>query len=474
MLDAVIIGGGLAGLVAANRAAERGASVLVLEQGSEERYLNNSRVATGALNFAHSSPDIAVADLVASIASDTENHADPVLATALAEVAGRGLRWLGDNGAQLVRRELQNKQSWVLAPVRSLTAGLDWQGNGADVLLGNLEANLVKRGGELRRNARATALITEDDAVTGLTATIDGAVEDIQARAVILADGGFQGDPDLLRRHITPHPEALLQRNTQTGRGDGIRMAAALGARLVDMDRFYGHLQPRDAMHNANLWPYPTLDSMTGGSILINRAGHRQFDEGLGGILLSNLLAATDDPLGFTIIFDETIWTTTGLDEVVPANPALTEAGGTLLRADTLDALAAELQIPASVLNATVATYNNAIRAGEALNPPRSPGRRFGVRRNSPDRTAPRPVATAPFYAAPLCVGITCTIGGIAIDTTTRVLREDGTVIKGLYAIGSNAGGIEGGPIAGYIGGLSKAYCTGLIAGEAVKRQALI
>ena len=71
-----------------------------------------------------------------------------------------------------------------------------------------------------------------------------------------------------------------------------------------------------------------------------------------------------------------------------------------------------------------------------------------------------------PFYAAPIAVGISCTIGGIAIDTSCRALREDGSAVPGLYAAGSCTGGIEGGPIAGYIGGLAKALTTGLIAGE--------
>ena len=474
MPDIIIVGGGLAGLIAGNRAAELGRSVLILEQGADPAYLCNSRIATGAMNFAHSNPERPVEDLVAAVASDTDGHADPALARAIAAVAGRGLQWLRDNGAQMVMREVQNKQSWLLAPVRRFSAGLDWPGSGADLLMGELTSRLAARGGELRLATRAHELILDQGRVCGVVAQTAGQRQTLQASAVILADGGFQADAAQVGRSIAPHPTALVQRSAGTGRGDGIRMAAASGARLLDMDRFYGHLQSRDALHNPSLWPYPTLDSLTGGSILINRAGHRQFDEGLGGILLANLIAATDDPLGMTIIFDEPIWTTTGLDEVVPANPQLVEAGGTLLRAATLDALAAQLDIPPDVLNHTVATYNDAIRQQhpETLQPPRTPGRRFGVARNGASRTAARPVETPPFYAAPLSVGITCTLGGIAIDTAARALHQDGHAIPGLYAIGSNVGGIEGGPSAGYIGGLAKAYCTALIAAESIAKNA--
>jgi fumarate reductase flavoprotein subunit len=470
MLDAVIVGAGLAGLVAANRAAEAGARVLVLEKSPDTPNINNSRVATGALNLAHHSPDEPVASLVAAIAADTEGHADPALAAMLAETAGRGLGWLAENGACLVRRAVQDKLSWMLSPLRSFEPGLDWAGRGADVLLDKLAANLLRRGGELRRHAKATGLLTDGGAVAGLTAVVDGAVQEILAGSVILADGGFQANRDLLRQHITRDPDALLQRNTETGTGDGILMAAAIGARLVDMDRFYGHLQPRAALHNANLWPYPTLDSLTGGSILIDRAGQRRFDEGAGGILLSNLIAASDDPLGFSIVFDEAIWTTAGRDELVPANPRLEGAGGTLFRAASLVELAGQLGLPAAVLEQTVETYNRGLHTAE-LTPPRTPGRRFGVGRDSPHRTPARPVETAPFYAAPLCAGITVTTGGLLIDAATRVLAKSDQPIPGLYAIGSNAGGIEGGPAAGYIGGLAKAICTGLIAGEQVRRR---
>jgi fumarate reductase flavoprotein subunit len=67
-----------------------------------------------------------------------------------------------------------------------------------------------------------------------------------------------------------------------------------------------------------------------------------------------------------------------------------------------------------------------------------------------------------------LSVGISCTLGGIAIDPSARALDNSGQPIPGLYAAGSTTGGLEGGPIAGYIGGLAKACFLGLIAAEAI------
>lgn len=468
VFDVAVVGAGLAGLVAANRAAELGLEVIVLEQGADENYLCNSRIATGVVNFAHRSPELPPDLLVEAVMGDTENHADPALARAIANVAGRGLAWLRDEGAQFIRRGIQGKQSFMLAPAKTFQPGLAWKGDGPDVFLRRLQENLRRRGGQLLLGARATALAMEAGRCRGVVIeTADGSRR-IDARAVVLADGGFQANAEMLRRYITAHPDRLVQRSAATGRGDAIRMAEAAGAKLVDMDAFYGHLLARAALHDSRLWPYPTLDSLTAASVLIDRNGERIVDEGLGGITLSNRIAKLDDPLSTTIIFDQAIWDTAGRDESVPPNPHLEQAGGTLVRADSIEALAQAIGIAPVRLARTVADYNAALHEGrpQSLTPARTAGQRFGISRSDPGRVPPRPLEQPPFYAAPLSVGISCTLGGIAIDSSARALDQTGALIPGLYAVGSTAGGLEGGPIAGYIGGLAKAYCLGLIAGE--------
>ena len=83
----------------------------------------------------------------------------------------------------------------------------------------------------------------------------------------------------------------------------------------------------------------------------------------------------------------------------------------------------------------------------------------------------PLPVRTPPYYAVPLCAGITYTMGGIAIDADCRVLNEAGHAIEGLFAAGSCTGGHEGGPVAGYTGGLGKAMTFGWHAGNCIARR---
>ena len=467
--DLVVVGAGLAGLVAANRASQRGRSVVMLEQGADEHYLCNSRVASGALNFAHTDPDEEPATLVAAIAADTEGHADPALAGALAAKAGPGLAWLRAEGAELVSRETAGKRSWLMAPTRGTDPSLAWEGRGPDLLVRRLGANLRGRGGRIVLGARARHLLIRDGECVGVEATIAGRTEKFEAAAVLLTDGGFQNNAEMVGRHISPKPEALVSRSSGTAHGDAIRMAEAVGAKLVDLDRFYGHLLSRVALVDARFWPYPTLDTLSGAGVLVDRSGRRFADEGLGGILLSNIVARFDDPLSAVAIFDATIWDTAGREEANPPNSMLADVPGALFRADDVAGLAHAAGLPVKVLAETVAAYNDALATGAWHGqPPRTPGRRFGARRDSPHRVAPRPIERPPFFAAPVAVGLTCTMGGVAIDTSARALDKNERPIPGLYAAGSTTAGIEGGPAAGYIGGLAKAYCLGLIAGEAV------
>jgi fumarate reductase flavoprotein subunit len=236
-------------------------------------------------------------------------------------------------------------------------------------------------------------------------------------------------------------------------------MAEAVGAALTGLDRFYGHLLSRDAMTDNGLWPYPQIDAVATAGIVVDPGGRRLLDEGLGGISITNDLARFDDPLCATVVCDASVWEKAGRAAGIPPNPQLQLAGGTLHSADTIEDLATLAGIDAGGLRETAAEYNNAIRSGNpaTLSPPRSA-------RSGP----PTPIETAPFYAIPICAGITNTMGGIAIDGNARVRRADGSTIEGLYAAGGCTGGLEGGGALGYVGGLIKACVFGYRAAKQI------
>src|SRR5262249_22729204 len=155
-------GAGIAGLTAANRAAELGCRVLVLEKSTDERYFCNSRIATGVLNVAHHDPHSDPKVLRQAIDLDTEGYAAPAIADALAETAGKSMTWLRAEGARIIKVPIHGKSRWMLAPPRALSAGLDWQGRGPDVILQTLAANLKRRGGTLMQGTRARRLRMEN------------------------------------------------------------------------------------------------------------------------------------------------------------------------------------------------------------------------------------------------------------------------------------------------------------------------
>ena len=461
-VDVCVIGGGLAGLSAALRASELGLRAVVLEQSAEDHYLCNSRMSSCVFHLATtnvlSGPEV----LQRAVHAATQGTAHPGLSKALANNAERAVRWLQEQGVRFIRGSAAPYHNFVVAPPATHKEGpFDINGRGGDVLLRTLEAALVKRGGQLRRGVAARSLWIEDGRCTGVVVD-DGAR--VQARAVVIADGGFQANRELLREAgISPDPSRVVQRNAGSGRGDGLRMALAAGARASNLLGFYGHVMSREALNNDKLWPYPWLDLVAGAGVAVGPDGRRFTDESRGGVYLANRIAALPDPASAVAIFDQAIWDGPGAAFLNPPNPRLANSGGTMLKADSIEALASLAGLPAAALAEEVRLHNAAIEAGtlDRLSPPRSKG-----------PLAPMPIRKGPFYAVPIAAGITHTMGGIAIDEHARASREDGQVFPGLYAAGSATGGVEGGEHAGYVGGLVKACVTGLLAAEHVKEAA--
>lgn len=241
--------------------------------------------------------------------------------------------------------------------------------------------------------------------------------------------------------------------------GDGIRLVQSLGGAITDggMNNIYGHIHSRDAMQTTKLWPRPYHDEIAASGVVVDPAGRRVADEGLGGIWITNVVARLADPLSTTIVIDDAIWQGPGRNHAQPPNPLVEEAGGTLHRADTIAELATKAGIAPKGLEETVARYNAALDAGtlQNLSPPRS------------QKHKPWPIKTPPYYALPICVAITNCMGGIVVDGDGAVLDKNDKPIPGLYAAGSTVGGLDGGPHAGYVGGLIKAT-IGLRAAEKI------
>jgi fumarate reductase flavoprotein subunit len=456
--DAIVVGGGMAGLTAANRLAELGKRVVVVEKGTGA-YFCNARISGGLFHICFRDIMTDPEELKTVIAATVPDRPSPDVGDAVAAGGARLIRWMQQAGIRFMKAGFEEWRSWALAPPGLMRTGLAWEGRGGDVMLRTLRSRFEGMGGRFREGATAAGLLLRGGKCHGLAIESGAEPKEIESGAVLLADGGFQGNSEMVARYITRHPERLRQRGAGTGHGDGIRMAEAAGARLAGMDRFYGHVLSRDAMTSDKLWPYPVIDMVTTAGIVVDEAARRFADEGRGGVYMANAISRLDDPLASVAIFDEAIWTGPGRQFILPCNPNLAGAGGTMHTANDLAALARKAGLPEAALAATVADYNTAVDAGatESL----SPGRCAA-------KGAPMPIRTAPFHAIPLCAGITYTMGGIVTDASGHVLRADDTIIDGLYAAGATTGGLEGGAVAGYVGGLVKSGVGGLRAAEAI------
>lgn len=460
--EAVIVGAGIAGLTAGVRLAQAGIRVAVLEKGAGESYACNTRMTGGAFHVAFHDVEDDPAQLLEAIRQRTGGFARSELARAVAAHAREAVQWLKVQGVRFIQVGQEPHRRHTLAPPILLKPGRYWEGRGGDVLLRTLSTGLAARGGALVRGARAARLILEAGRCAGVEAEIAGEPSIFRAARVVICDGGFQANLALLREFVSPAPEKLKQRSAGTGNGDGLRMARDIGARLVGMENVYGHVLCQDAIGNEELSPFPILDFVCTAGIVVDRSARRFADEGRGGVFLTNRLARLPDPLCATVIFDHAIWEGPGRHFIAPANPLLASRGGNLFRADDLAALARATGLPPGALETTVSQYNAALETGrsEHLEPPRTTA-----------AYRPWPIRAKPFYAVRLCAGITYTMGGIAIDGEGRVLDLRDRPIPGLYAAGCAAGGLEGGELAGYVGGLAKSVVTALRAADHIAAE---
>jgi fumarate reductase flavoprotein subunit len=458
--DVVTVGGGFSGLIPACRAAEAGLSAAVLEARTEQLYPCSSRWSTGVAHVM-SLPILSEPDrLYRAIIDGSGANARPALARAIADNGKRAIDWISQQGAQFgstaMAREREGAR--VLAPNRRSVAGLDWEGRGPDLLMRRLEENLTRHGGVLMRGAKVEALAIENGACVGVDAVRDGTRARIAANSVVIADGGFAANRAMIAQYITPRADRVLCRVGPGAQGDGIRMAQAAGAAIGGFGEFYGHIHHRNAMTNSQLWPYPHLDAAAEVGILVSPDSRRFTDEGLGAVPMANAIARLPDPLSAFLIIDDAIWRVEpAITTTVPANPIMIEAGGELISAATIEALASRIGVPGPTLAQTIGEHNQAVNTGDFA--------RLPVPRTTSKHKA-MPIRTPPFHAVPLCTGITGTMGGVAIDAHAQALRSDGSVFPGLYAVGTPVAGLEGGPRAGYVGGVSKAFILGMLAGQ--------
>lgn len=470
--DVIVVGSGMAGWTTARRSQECGLSVIVIDKGRSPGSAN-VRMSQGFMNAAYlgmkEDPE-----LLKEYARElTAGLADDELIDVWADNCTRTVEWMISQGIEIDTLPEKRDRSYIL-PFRVPPQGLtDFdRTRGPDIAMTLHSRAFEENGGTYIAETRVSDLIVDDSQfVTGVVAQTPEGERRLTARAVVLADGGFQGNPSMLREHIGPAADRMKRRSLGTQTGDGIRMAQAIGATTTNMKYFYGHILSLDAMSNDDLWPYPMMDGAISNGILVQKDGKRFVDEdmcgtglsrkAMSGITLANVIGRSDDPQGSIAILDSVGWEMEALDPdrgvfqgTFLANPTIAERGGTVWEAEDLAGLAAAAGIDAEELTTTVTEYNAAVLRGASQEMPIPRGR------------DPRPLDKPPYYAVPCVAAITATLGGLVISPNGEVLAASGEAIVGLYAAGGTIGGLSGGPFGGYLGGLGTAAVFGLLVAE--------
>ena len=275
---------------------------------------------------------------------------------------------------------------------------------GADRLIDRLEQRTKELGGDSIRGARMTGLILENGAVRGVSVETLRRPQVVSRQAVVLADGGFEGNKDMLRRFITPHPEHLHMRAPDFGNGDGMRLAEQAGGMLVSMEAFYGHILSADSLHREGLSPFPFLEFLAAAGMMVDGHGERFVDETKGGHFTSNALARHGNGLAH-VIFDDAMWNSIGKHFFCPPNPNLVKAGGTLHKADDIETLARKINLDPRRLRDLVEVQNKKVEASRAEDE-RQAASRAAMPSYGKGKHPAQAFNTPPDYAAPACAAM--------------------------------------------------------------------
>lgn len=435
--DVVVAGGGACGLVAALAAASAGASVLLVERDPTLR--GTTAMSTGLIPAA-GTPDQAAAGIVDSpeqlagdILAKSGGRTDAAIVRALAEGSAETVAFLRARGVPL------SLVTGFLYPGHSVMRMMGTPNRTGEELMAALAAAAEAADVTVLSRARLAEPLADADGRVEAAAVErpDGSREEVRCGALVLACGGFAGSPAAIARHI-PEMAGATMHGHPGNRGDWIGWAERLGARLADMGSYQGHAGLAAGHGVPILWP-----TITEGGIQVNRAGVRFADESRGYSEQAARVNAQPGGVAFSIWDARIEQVMAQFDDHRDAHRA-----GAIVTADSVEALAERLGLPAAALAATLADVAERTRTGT----PCPFGRTF----------ASRPPLAPPYFAARVTGALFHTQGGLAVDTSARVLRADGTPFPNLFAGGGAARGISGPGADGYIAGNGLLAATGL------------
>jgi tricarballylate dehydrogenase len=429
----VIVGHGAAGLAAALSAAEeahrRGVRIemMLLEKAPEQEAGGNTRFSPS--NIRMDAPDRLAAGFEEDMQLASGGRADRAYFRTLAANAVDTIGWLESHGVAFA------------TPAYYLSSGptrIQPVGGGA-AIVERLSDAAKAAGVKIRYEAPATRLVMSESRIGGVAfESGGGAAAIVDADAVVLATGGFQGNATMMRKHFGSGAESirLISLGTRFNTGDGIRMAQDLGAR-VSGDWNGMHIEPIDPRSTRSapvvlVYPY---------GIVVDHDARRFFDEG-GGLVHETWETFARDihflrpkRIAYAIL-DSRMFDIADVERAIRSDVAPHQS-------DTIEGLAAQISVPASSLRETIDTFN-AAATGDAsrFDATRCDGLAANGLTPAKSNWA-RPIEKPPYLAYPLVGGLAYTFGGLATNEKAELLDQHGP-LPGLYAAGETTGHFYG------------------------------
>ena len=350
---------------------------------------------------------------------------------ALAEQATATISWLQGHGVEFITPLYYLSTG----PARIQPVG------GGSAIVEKLAAAAKRAGVKVLYQTSVTRLVMgEDHRVSGVAVQdSDGITTTLNADAVVLATGGFQANPAMMRAHFGPRAETLrpISPGTQFDTGDGIRVATDHGA-SISGDWNGMHIEPVDPRSKNSapvvlVYPY---------GIVVDQDGRRFFDEG-GGLMhetwetfARDIHFARPSSIAYAIL-DSRLFDIDGFERAIRSEVPPYQA-------DSVEALAVQIEVPTSQLKETIETFNAAATGDPArFDAARCDGLAAAATLQPPKSNWARAIEKPPYLAYPLVGAIAYTFGGLATNERAEVLSERGP-IPGLYAAGETTGHFYG------------------------------
>ncbi|XBB69162.1 3-oxosteroid 1-dehydrogenase [Nocardioides sp. WV_118_6] len=339
-----------------------------------------------------------------------------------------------------------------------------------------LRKGLTDAGVPVEYDTALLDLLVEDGRVVGVVVESGGERREIRARrGVILGSGGFEHSQELREKFLPQPTSATWSTGAPANTGGGLLAGTAAGAAtdLLD-DAWWGPTIPLPG----RAW-FCLAERNLPGSIIVNSAGARYMNEALPYVEATHEIykgqATGVDHVPSYMVFDQTYrnrYLFAGVAGRQPF-PGRWYKEGVVVRADSLEELATKVGLPSGSLDTTVERFNGFARSGvdEDFHRGESAYDKYYSDPTVKPNCSLAPIEKGPFYAVKIVPGDLGTKGGLVTDERARVLREDGSVIPGLYAAGNVSAAVMGNTYPGPGGTIGPAIVFGYLAAEDLAKE---